>query len=387
MPPLRRSCILPPGTPKAPPPGQGFVYELADAVDGAAVYVGVTCRHPSDRLAQHVSIARYRRGTNRRLTGWIRRLAESGSVLIMRVVSQHAAGPELVAAEQARIAALRATLGSRLLNLGPGGESAPAGRLVPDVQRERARLARRARQRDDDYRRNLSAACSRRRHKPASLNALVADFAVADPAVPMTEICRRHGIGETHLIGILAGTHNNLVLEPDLLAAARVAQSRRVALRQAEETRIATAVAEALRAYLAAAPGTALAEVARGRGMDPRRLQEILRRGEHGIADGLARAVQARMAENLRLRGRVLGRRARRIDRRWLRWLLTAYARPGSRLTLVGIAGRLGATQSAISHILAGCKGPPLPRSLAIACRRRAHDARLASLRGRGPVQ
>lgn len=387
MPPLRRCYVLLPDVAKRPAPGWGFVYELSDAVDGAPFYVGVTCRHPSERLAQHVSYARHRRGTNRRLSARIRHIADHGGILVMRVVSRHAIGQELVAAEQARIAALRATLGSRLLNIGPGGETAPAGRLVPEAQRERARLARRARQRDEGYRRNQSLACSRRRHAPMSLNALVADFATADPREPMTAVCSRHGVPETHLIGILAGTHNTLVLDPNLLAAARAAQVRRAALRQEEEARAAAAVAEALRAYLDAPPGTALADVARSRGMDPKRLQEILRRGEHGIPDGLARAVRARTDDDARLRGRVLGRRARRIDRRRLRWLLTAYSRPGSRLTLAAIAHRLGATQSAISHILAGRKGSLLPRRLAIACRRRAGVARRASLRNRGPVR
>ncbi|MFC7739501.1 hypothetical protein ACFQX4_28045 [Roseomonas sp. GCM10028921] len=382
MPPLRRCYVLPPGATKTPPTGQAFLYELCEAGDGPPFYVGVTSRHLSERLAQHVSFARYRRGTNARLEAWIRHLAERGGVLTMRVISEHGLGPDLVTAERARIAALRATLGGRLLNLGPGGETAPAGRLVPAEERERARLARRARQRDEGYRRNMSLACSRRRHDPAVLNALLADLATTDPAVPMTAVCHRHSIEETHLLGLLAGAHNGLVLDPELLLAARVAQAERVALRAEAGAARAAEVTQVLRAYLRSRRGSSLAEAARAHGMAGQRLVEVVRRREHGIPDDLARAVQERMAEDARLRGRALGRRSRRIDRRQLRWLLTAYSRPGSRLTLAEVGHRLRVTQSAISHIIAGRKGPPLPRRLAVACRTRAHLARLASLRG-----
>ncbi|MBP0447346.1 hypothetical protein J8J14_21495 [Roseomonas sp. SSH11] len=378
--------MLPPGATKTPPVGQGFLYELYEAGDGPPFYVGVTSRHLSDRLAQHVSFARHRRGKNPRLEARIRGLAERGGVLTMRVVSEHACGPELIVAERARIAALRATLGNSLLNLGPGGETAPAGRLVPVEERDRARLARRARQRDEGYRRNMSLACSRRRHDPALLHALLADFAAVNPAVPMREVCRRHSTEETHLLGLLAGAHNSLVVDPELLMAARAAQARRIALRTEVGAATAARLAQILRAYLGSRPGSSLAEAARAHGMKGRRLVEMVRRREHGIPDDLARAVQERMAEDARLRGRALGRRSRRVNRRLLRWLLTAYSRPGSLLTLAEIGRRLQVTQGAVSHAIAGKRGQlPLPRRLAAACRTRAYLARLASLR-RGAV-
>ena len=98
----------------------------------------------------------------------------------------------------------------------------------------------------------------------------------------------------------------------------------------------------------------------------------------------LANTVRARMREDLRLRGRALGRRAARIDHRLLRVFLTAYSRPGSRLTLAAVAARVGVTQSAISHILAGDKGRPLPRRLLRACRARAARARYGARQGGG---
>lgn len=383
MPPLRRRYVLPPGMTKSPSPARAYLYELSKGEGGETFYVGVTIRHLSERLAQHVSFARYRRGKNCRLEAHIRRIAERGNVLVMRVHSEHAVGSELVAAEQARIAALRATLGDRLLNLGPGGETAPAGRLVPEGERERAHLARRARQRDEGYRRNLSLAHPYR-HPVGALEAVLRDFATADLSVTLRTICHRHQIGETIVSGILAGRTNGLVLDPAVLAAARAAQAHRAALRRQADQGAATAIASVLRDYLAGPPGFSLTKAARGRGLDHRRVQEVLRGGERGIPPSFAHAIRVRMDGDARVRGRALGQRAGRIDRRLLRALLTAYSRPGSRLTLAGIAARLGVTQSAISHIVAGRRGRPLPRRLARACRIHVAAVRRAALRSRG---
>ena len=132
-----------------------------------------------------------------------------------------------------------------------------------------------------------------------------------------------------------------------------------------------------------AVPIAELTSVALTQGLAPRRLQETVRRGGLGIPEALARAVRARMDDDRRLRGRELGRRAACTDRRLLRWLLTAYARPGSGLTQSSIAARLGITQGAVSHLLAGRKGPPLPSRLLRACRARARALRYGAGRSR----
>jgi hypothetical protein len=299
MPTLRRQIITAPGLPPGrPPEGLVFRYSLARSADGAPFYVGQTQQAPADRLARHVSLARHRWGRNRRLEACIRRMAEQGDELVMRVEGMYPAGDEADAAERACIAKWRAKLGAALLNQGPGSERAPAGRLVSTEKHRRARLTRRGMQRETGCRRNQPLACSRRNHAPAALNAL--------------------------------------------------------------------------RAYLAALPGAALADIARGHGLDGRCLQEAVRRRERGFPEALACAVCAQMDEDVVLRGRALCHRAIRVDRRQLRWLLTAYARPGSLLTLAAIAARLGITQGAVSHLLAGRKGRPLPRQLLRACRARA---------------
>jgi hypothetical protein len=361
-----------------------LLYELASSPDAPPVYVGQTRRSPRDRFSTHLHLARYRKGKNRRLEAWIRRCAERGDTIEIRIIASHPAGEEADTAERALIAKRRAELGPALLNLGPGGERAPAGRLVSAEERERARLARRARQRDAGYRRNQALACSRRRHAPEALEALLKDFATADAALTMVEICERHGLTQGTLLGILQERANGLVVDPGLVGAARAAQTRREALRAEEGARVAAAVAAALCAYLAAPPGTALAGIARDHGLDGRRLQEAVRRRQLGIPDELARAVRARMDEDGRLRARALGRRTARIDRQCLRWLLTAYARPGSRLTLAVIAARLGTTQPALSHIIGGRPGRPLPRRLLRACRARVRAVRLRTGRPGG---
>jgi hypothetical protein len=271
-----------------------------------------------------------------------------------------------------------------LLNQSSGGEHAPVGRLVTKEERWRAAMARRVRQRDPAYRLHQALASARPRHAPEALDRLLAAFAAADPSVPTRTLCRQHGMHEAVLLGLLSGTARHLVVEPDQLAAARAAQARRQALRTARDREMADVVIATLRAYLAAPPGTALAQVARAQALDPRRLQEIVRRRERGVPDALARAVRDRMCEDIRLRGAALGRKARAADPHLLRWWLTAYSRAGSRLTLTAIATRLSVTQGAISHRLAGTRGRPLPRRLIRACRARARAARLAALRSGG---
>jgi hypothetical protein len=306
MPTLRRQTITAPGLPQGrPPEGLVFRYSLARSADGAPFYVGQTQQAPADRLARHVSLARHRAGKNRRLEARIRRMAEEGDELVMRVEGMYPAGDKADAAERACIAEWRAKLGAALLNQDSGGERTPAGRLVSTEKRRRARLARRGTRRETSCRRNQPLACSRRNHAPAALNAL--------------------------------------------------------------------------RAYLAAPP-----RAARDHGLDGRCLQEAVRGRERGIPEALACAVGARMDEGFRLRDRALGHRATRVDRWQLRWLLTAYARPGSLLTLAAIAARLGITQGAVSHLLAGRKGRPLPRQLLRACRARARAGRHGAYRAGG---
>jgi hypothetical protein len=311
MPTLRRQTITAPGLPQGrPPEGLVFRYSLARSADGAPFYVGQTQQAPADRLARHVSLARNGAGENRRLEACIRRMAEQGDELVMRVDGMYPAGDEADAAERACIAKWRAELGATLLNQGPGGERAPAGRLVSTQKRRRARLARRGMRRETGCRRNQPLACSRRNHAPAAL--------------------------------------------------------------------------DALRAYLAAPPRAALVDIARDQGLDGRCLQEAVRRRERGISEAVACAVRARMDEDVRLRAWVLGHRAAYVNRRQLRWLLTAYARPGSLLTLAAIAARLGITQGAVSHLIAGRKGRPLPRQLLRACRARARAVRHGAYRAGG---
>ena len=377
MPFLRRE-IVPPTWHFGSKPLAGLVilYELAASRDVPTVYVGQTRQALSSRVAGHISLARHRRRKNRRLEAWIWRLAESRGTLVVRMVGLFAAGQAADDAERALIAECRMQSGPALLNQGPGGEHAPVGRLMSEEERERRRVVRRSLQREAGYRRNQALACSRRRHAPDALNALLAHFAVADPVVTMADICSRHGVTEGALRGTLSGKVNGLVVCPALLGAARTTQTRREALRTEQAANASAAVLAALRTYLAAAPGTTLTAVALTQGLAPRRLQETVRRVGLGIPEALARAVRARMDEDRRLRGRELGRRAARVDRRLLRWLLTAYARPGSGLTQSSIAARLGISQGAVSHLLAGRKGLPLPRRLLRACRARARALR-----------
>jgi hypothetical protein len=299
---LQRQIITAPGlSPGRPPEGWVFRYSLARSADGAPFYVGQTQQAPADRLARHVSLARHGAGKNRRLETCIRRMAEQGDELVMRVEGMYPAGDEADAAERACITEWRAKVGVALLNQGPGSERAPAGRLVSTEKRRRARLTRRGTRRETGCRRNQPLACSRRNH--------------------------------------------------------------------------------ALRAYLAALPGAALADIAQDQGLGGRCLQEAVRRRERGFPEALACAVCAQMDEDVVLRGRALCHRAACIGRRQLRWLLTAYARPGSLLTLAAIAARLGITQGAVSHLLAGRKGRPLPRQLLRACRARAQAGRRGAYR------
>jgi hypothetical protein len=325
MPTLRRRIVTAPSMPQGrPPEGWAFCYSLAHSPDGARFYVGQTQLAPTDRLARHISLAQLRAGGNRRLEARIRRLAEGGDELVMRVESVSPAGDEADAAERACIAECRAELGAALLNQGSGDERSPTGRLIHPEGGLRTRLARRAEQRETRYRRSQA------------------------------------------------------------LAAARAAQVRQNAFRAEEGARAGVAVASALRAYLAASPGAALADIARDHGLDGRSLQEAVRGRERGIPEALACAVRARVNEDVRLCGQALGHRAARVEPRQLRWLMTAYARPGSLLTLTAIAARLGITKGTISHLIAGRKGRPLPRQLLRACRARAQVERRGAFRPRG---
>lgn len=357
------------------PPGQAWLYELFSSTEPTPFYAGFTRQNPHTRLAGHISFARHHVGSNIQLETRLRQMAEGGETLVMRLVGLHPLDA-IEAAEVALIVKLKARLGTTLLNQSEGGEHAPVGRLVCKEERYRAAMARRARQRDPAYRLHQALASARPRHTPEALDRLLADFATADPAVPTRTLCRRHGMHEAVLLGVLAGTARHLVVDPDLLTAACAAQARRQALRAAKGEAAAASVLATLRAYLASQPGTALADVARAHSLDPRRLQEAVRRREFGIPDNLARAVRARMDEDSRLRCRALAQHARRTDRRLLRRLLTAYARPGSTLTQSGIAARLSITQSAVSRIVAGRKGQPLPRRLLRACLARTRAVR-----------
>ncbi|WP_458098111.1 hypothetical protein [Roseomonas sp. WA12] len=377
---LHRTVIPFGNLPTKPPVGMAWLYQMSGLNDPEPFYAGFTSQNPATRLAAHVSFARHREGSNIRLETRLRRMAEQGETLVMRLVGMHPIHA-IGAAEVALVAGLRTCLGTALLNQGPGGESAPVGRLVSREERYRAAMARRARQADPAYRLHQALASARPRHTPEALNHLLTDIAEADPSLPTCALCRRHGVHEAVLLGLLAGTARHLVVDPERLAAARAAQARRQAVRSAAEEATASAVIATLLNYLAAPAGMGLAEIARIRGLDPRRLQESIRRRRHGISDELAGAVRARMREDNRLRGAALGRKAPAADARLLRWWLTAYSRPGSTLTLATVAARLGVTQGALSHRLAGERGTPLPRALLRACRARARTARLAALR------
>jgi hypothetical protein len=73
------------------------------------------------------------------------------------------------------------------------------------------------------------------------------------------------------------------------------------------------------------------------------------------------------------------------VDRKWLRWWLTAYSRPGSYLTIGAVASALGVTQAAISKILGEDRRWPASRKptswrLRQACKVRAGAASRAAL-------
>jgi hypothetical protein len=126
MPTLRRQIIIASTLLRGRPPKKwAFCYSLSRSSDHAPFYVGQTQRARTDRLADHVALARNRAGKNRRLEARIRRLAEQGDELVMRVEGMYPVGDETAAAERVLIAEWRAKLGITLLNQGPGGERAP----------------------------------------------------------------------------------------------------------------------------------------------------------------------------------------------------------------------------------------------------------------------
>ncbi|WP_424140354.1 hypothetical protein [Roseomonas chloroacetimidivorans] len=374
--------IAGPGLPAGKPPsGMAVLYQLAPSASAVPVYLGQTKNAPRSRFYKHIWFARHFGGMNAQLEAWIRQRVVAGQPIFIRVVGLYPWGDAADAAERAAIADLRADLGSKLFNQGPGGEKAPAGRLVSREERQRAALSRRHRQRSAAFRAHQALVSSRRRHAPEVYDALLRDFAEAPLHVTALKISQRHGVSETALITLLRGHANGLVVRSDLLARARDAQTRRKAARRTESAR----VQQIIEAYLASPPATALADIARADGFSPKRIQGCLRRGQHGIPHDLARAALARMRQDVCLRAISLGRRRARINRVQLRWLLTAYSRPGSRLTLAAIAERLGATQGAVSHFIAGRGGRPLPRRLVRACKARAEAASRAALRAPVP--
>jgi hypothetical protein len=75
-----------------PDEGWAVLYELAASRDGPAFHIGQTRQAPADRLARHCSLARVRARKPRGLEVRIRRLAEAGQTLFLRVVDLLPAG-------------------------------------------------------------------------------------------------------------------------------------------------------------------------------------------------------------------------------------------------------------------------------------------------------
>jgi hypothetical protein len=213
---------------------------------------------------------------------------------------------------------------------------------------------------------------SLRRHAPRAYDKLLEAFLERGLRDTRERICRDHGLPANAISVLVSGRANGLVVDPDLLRRARALAAE--LRRRAEASR--RRVLEAAAAGVAAPAGVTIASVTAAHGIGPRRLAEAIRRRQCGIGDGLARAARARAAAERRRRGRALGERSGRIDRRRLVWLLTAYARGAAGLTLAAIAGRLGVTQARISHILAGRTKRPLSRRLVRSCRARARQLR-----------
>jgi AraC-like DNA-binding protein len=363
---------------KPPPKGSVYIYDLLDEMDGEPRYIGQTCQALTKRAYSHVYLARRRAGSNAPLEALITRLIAKNCAIIMRIHAVVDAGEAADLAERERIASLRAA-GIRLLNQGPGGERAPAGRLVPPDERQRAAAARRARQRSDEYRRHQSAVASLRRHAPEAYNRLLASFIERGSVVTREALCREHHLPANAITVIMAGRANDLLVDPILLARAREVDG---ALRK----RVAdgrSRMMAAARACADGAPDRTIAQVAAEHRLSGRRLAEAIRRGHCGIHHELRAAIRARAAAQARHRGRALGRRARRTDRRQLRWLLEAYARGARGLTLAVVAQRLGVTQAYLSHLIANRTRSPLPRDLVRRCRVRALAQRGQGARSR----
>jgi hypothetical protein len=362
-----------------PPVGFALLYEIALSPTAPPIYVGQSKCSVRERFYSHRFHAGRRSGKNKRLEAVIRRHALAGDPLFIRVRSVHPVGEATDEAERAAIATARAERGDALLNIGPGGERAPVGSLVSKEVRERAAATRRLRQRTPAARAHQSRVCCRRKHGPAVYDALLADLLAAGPDTTAAELCRRNALSDGALGALLEGRANRFVVCPDLLALARQAWARRMEQRQAETDR----VQDLLRVYLQVPAGTALTELARAHGLDARSIQQRLQRGGHGLPEDLVREVRARMRANRSAWSRRQSRPG--VDRKWLRRWLTAYCRPGSRLTLGAIASALGVTQAAISRILGEDRRWPASRKpiswrLRQACKVRAGAAPRAAL-------
>ncbi|MGG5891058.1 hypothetical protein ACLF3G_28690 [Falsiroseomonas sp. HC035] len=368
------SAITDPTLP--PPHGRAYIYEILQAQGSPPLYVGQTIRTLRQRAYSHISFARWRKGKNRRLEAAICRIIEAREPLVINIHAEVEAGSATDAAETARIAELRAR-GIPLLNQGPGGERAPVGRLVPLEERLRAAAARRARQRTDDYRRHQSFVASLRRHSPEAYNKLLCAFIERGLKETREALCREQGLPPNALTVIVAGRANDLLVDPAILIRAREVDAMLQKRTADARYRMKTAAA----ACAAAPPDHTIAQVAAEHGIGGRRLAEAIRRRECGIDQELCATIRARTTEQARRRGRRLGRRARRIDRRQMVWLLTAYSRGAAGLTLKEVGRRLGVTQPQISHVIAGRTAQPLPRQLTKQCRARARF--LAGQRGR----
>lgn len=132
---LRCEVVAMPGhAAGAPSSGEAWIYELAALQTGEPFYVGQTCRHPRARLSRHIGLARRRTGRNSALEARLRRMAENGETLVMRLVDHLPKGDAATGAECARIATMRERLGAGLLNLA-AGNAYPADRPVLPAQR------------------------------------------------------------------------------------------------------------------------------------------------------------------------------------------------------------------------------------------------------------
>lgn len=136
---------------------QTTIYALSDPPTGRVRYVGKTVKPLSQRLSEHVSIAKSTRRPCHR-THWIASLPTHPLITELEVVT----GPHSDAAEVERrwIAALRAA-GCRLTNATDGGEGVPG-----HVHSEEARAKMRGRKRSPETIAKMVAALRGRKRSP-----------------------------------------------------------------------------------------------------------------------------------------------------------------------------------------------------------------------------